>query len=420
MKTRALPWSHTQQKFLGGFCSLSVLTLTLTLPAQDWVRSSAPSQFWSGIACSADGSKIVAASRFTSGSGFNPGAIYRSTNSGRDWQITSAPIQYWGSAVSSADGVKLAVVGADNPGYPPGAGIYLSTNSGVTWARSSAPANTWGPLTSSTDGSKLAAAVWAGPIYLSADSGATWTPSPAPSLYWFALAASADGQKLAASGGEYVNPNQRQIFISADFGKTWTAVSNSPTTIIALTTSADGSQWLGTAGPNGIYISADSGHNWDLTSAPGQDWLAIASAADGSRITTVGMTYVESGYAPGPIYTSSTYGKEWAQSGTVTGYFNNVCCSRDGTKWVAAEGGFAEGFIYTFQIPPTLSIQAFGSDILLSWPASATGFTLQQNSSLRSPGSWLPTTNSVQLVGETFQVIIPRSAGNNFYRLISQ
>src|SRR5882762_8109222 len=60
--------------------------------AQNWAQTSAPSGLWSGVASSADGSKLVAAARFTD-TGFNPSGIYVSTNSGRIWQLTSAPIQ---------------------------------------------------------------------------------------------------------------------------------------------------------------------------------------------------------------------------------------------------------------------------------------------------------------------------------------
>ena len=131
------------------------------------------------------------------------------------------------------------------------------------------------------------------------------------------------------------------------------------------------------------------------------------------------MMYFQDGYAPGPIYMSSSYGKAWERSGTASGYFNNICCSSDGLKWIAAEGGFAEGYIYTFQIPPGLSIRRSEAGLLISWPASAIDFRLQQNSSIDAPGSWLQATNSVQRTGDVLQVVIPNPTGNKFYRLVS-
>jgi len=116
--------------------SVSLLQMVSRGPAQDWTQTSAPSQLWSGVASSADGSKLVAAARFT-GRGFNPSGVYVSTNSGRTWRLTSAPIQYWGRVASSADGTQLFVIGADNPSWPPGARIYRSGDAGSTWTATS-------------------------------------------------------------------------------------------------------------------------------------------------------------------------------------------------------------------------------------------------------------------------------------------
>src|SRR5437763_1814859 len=119
---------------------LSVLLVSAASShAQDWVRTEAPFQLWSGVACSRDGAKIIASSRFTSKGGFGPGGLYVSTNSGRNWQITSAPVQYWDRVASSADGTRLAACGANTDVAPPPSHIYVSTDSGATWTQTSAP-----------------------------------------------------------------------------------------------------------------------------------------------------------------------------------------------------------------------------------------------------------------------------------------
>src|SRR5579859_2303234 len=74
--------------------------------AQDWVKTSAPYEFWTAIASSADGSKLVAVA-YTDVAD-NLGPIYTSTNSGATWNPTSAPHQFWTTVTSSADGEKLA------------------------------------------------------------------------------------------------------------------------------------------------------------------------------------------------------------------------------------------------------------------------------------------------------------------------
>jgi hypothetical protein len=50
-------------------------------------------------------------------SGYGDGLIYASTNAGVAWAPTTAPVEYWTSVASSADGSKLAA-----SGYP--GGIY--------------------------------------------------------------------------------------------------------------------------------------------------------------------------------------------------------------------------------------------------------------------------------------------------------
>jgi hypothetical protein len=70
--------------------------------------------------------------------------------------------------------------------------------------------------------------------------------------------------------------------------------------------------------------------------------------------------------------------------------------------------------------PPTLRIWPVGTDSVgVAWPASATGFILQQNQAL-STASWIAVTNSPVVVGNEQQVTIPISGENAFYRLQSQ
>src|SRR5437870_2232076 len=86
-------------------CGLS--TCVDCVAAQDWTSTSAPSNHWTSIACSADGAKLLAAGL---GPAYGSGAIYTSTNSGVTWASNSAPLAAWQAAASSADGVKLVAV----------------------------------------------------------------------------------------------------------------------------------------------------------------------------------------------------------------------------------------------------------------------------------------------------------------------
>jgi len=155
------------------------------------------------------------------------GLVYTSSNSGASWTPTTAPRNYWHSVACSADGTKVVAVGEQ---------IYTSSDSGATWTPTSAPSNSWYCVASSADGTKLVAACSDGAIYTSSNSGATWTPTSAPTRYWYSVASSADGTKLVAvSDGSF-------FYISTNSGATWTpAGAPAASSWYAVASSADGS-----------------------------------------------------------------------------------------------------------------------------------------------------------------------------------
>jgi hypothetical protein len=124
----------------------------------------------------------------------------------QSWVQTSAPSQSWTALASSADGTKLVAVAND----PPAGEVYLSTDYGVTWTPADVPSGAWSCVASSADGTQLVIAGYdspTGPVYLSSDSGATWTPAGIPGHGWKGVASSADGSNFAAAvygGGIFV------------------------------------------------------------------------------------------------------------------------------------------------------------------------------------------------------------------------
>lgn len=64
----------------------------------------------------------------------------------------------------------------------------------------------------------------------------------------------------------------------------------------------------------------------------------------------------------------------------------------------------------------SLTANLSGGDLVLSWPVAAAGFSVQATSDLGS-GAWTTLTNAPSLVGDTWQVSVPTSAGPQFYRL---
>jgi photosystem II stability/assembly factor-like uncharacterized protein len=92
------------------------------------------------------------------------GYIYTSTNKGTNL-TARASSRNWKAVACSSDGsVMVAADGA--PGY-----LYLSTDSGVTWtAQTNGPSATWSAVACTPDGTKIVATVKGGQIYISSNT----------------------------------------------------------------------------------------------------------------------------------------------------------------------------------------------------------------------------------------------------------
>ena len=82
------------------------------------------------------------------------------------------------------------------------------------------------------------------------------------------------------------------------------------------------------------------------------------------------------------------------------------------------QGGFWPG-VAVVQTPgaPTLSIQATNQTLVLTWPAPATGYVLQENPSLTTT-NWTTVSNAPAIVVGEKRVTISSPLVNRFYRLI--
>jgi hypothetical protein len=196
-----------------------------------WTQSSAPSNFWTCVASSADGSRLAAVAADSQqgkpGSQYNHqyGDLLVSADSGATWTKTAAPNLSWAVVSLSANAAELGVGG----GF-----LYTSSDFGGSWTRSLGPlpGQAFSSIACSTDGSQIVATLQGNPggaIYLSRNAGATWTQTSAPAKPWSTVAASADGTKLVAgvwSGGDFGELYQKwsSVACSAD-GKKLLAVS---------------------------------------------------------------------------------------------------------------------------------------------------------------------------------------------------
>jgi hypothetical protein len=365
----------------------SVLEARAATILTNWMPHGGPSGVHA-VACSVDGTKLVAAGSSSEGGDWG---IYTSTNSGLTWTTTSAPTNSWMSVASSADGTKLvaaAYLGFGSDGF-----IYTSTNSGLTWTPTSAPANSWASVASSADGTKLVAAAnlyyGDGLIYASTNSGLTWTPANAPSNYWTSVASSADGTKWVAAGA--------LIYSSANSGLTWATASAPANSWSSVASSADGTKLVAAAAllyyqlySDGlIYTSTNSGLTWTPTGASTNVWTSVASSADGTKL--VAAAPVSNG-GDGFIYASTNSGLTWTPAGAPRAPWSCVVSSSDGTKLAAV---FPGGMIYTYPAESqTLATPA------LTWtsPAAITYGTAlssnQLNATVSVPGSFAYTPPS--------------------------
>jgi hypothetical protein len=65
-----------------------------------------------------------------------------------------------------------------------------------------------------------------------------------------------------------------------------------------------------------------------------------------------------------------------------------------------------------------LSVAASGNNLVLSWPLAAGSFSLQSKASLTS-GTWTTISTPVaQIVGNQWQVTVPKTGGSTFFRLV--
>lgn len=384
---------------------------------QTWTQTTAPTNLWSAVACSADGTKVIAASGISSYGNTPNGSIYISTNSGGSWMQTMAPSNRWSSVASSADGTRLIAVAG---GYPTKGPVYTSPDGGTTWISNKVPSLSWNSVASSADGSRLIAITTLGQLFISTNFGANWSSNAAPGISIdpaIIVASSADGMTLAAGGAD--------MCTSTNGGQNWVTNVLSPGGFYCkgICSSADGTK-LATVNGNGglgyIYTSSDSGATWRVnTNVPALNWISIASSTDGTKLIAAGWR--SSAVEYGPVYTSSDSGVTWTSNNLPQITWMGVASSADGST-LFADGtvSVAEGHVWSSQSTPApqLNISAADTNALLSWIVPSTSFILEQNSDLGT-ADWTPVTNipTLNFTNVQFEVTLPRNNSQSFFRL---
>ncbi len=382
--------------------------------AQSWILTSAPQNNWVSMACSADGSNVVAVA-------FN-GPMCISTNRGITWRIVTLQgnpwITNWLAVASSADGTRLVTGTSDQSA----GAVYVSTNSGVDWAPGGAPLASWSALASSADGRKLlATARDTGRIYISSNGGASWSQTAAAANEWNSIACSADASVLVAcTKGEY---SPALVCTSKDSGATWQTNLPMSSTIhfAAAGCSADGATMILADAPTAfrgfpyawpLQLSFDGGATWSQANLYDY-WNCVAVSASGSRFIAGTRAFPE--WYPGGELFNSSGGQTWETNSFTNMTWNAVACSADGARAFAACSNI---YVRSFSVvSPQLSIFSTNRQVLISWPIPSTPFNLQQSSGLAD--TWTNVSATALANGFRYQITLPEDAASRFYRLRS-
>ena len=156
--------------------------------------------------------------------------------------------------------------------------------------------------------------------------------------------------------------------------------------------------------PNGITI--DSGGNLLVADQSNNTIRKIAPDIGGWTVSTIGGVPKLTGTNDGPGAVAM-FNKPWGiavnSAGTlfVADSFNNTI--RMGVPIVST--------------PPTLQILSAGGLIVISWPSTATNYTLETSGTVNAVAPWTPLTSGISVSGTHCVLTNSPGAGTAFYRL---
>jgi len=217
--------------------------------AQTWLQTNGP-----------EGGQIRALAYNSSGDlyaglfvyGYNPGAIFRSSNDGATWTRTGYDNDAVASmAINSSDHIFVGTWTE---------GIQRSTDAGSNWTELSEGLPTGSIVALAINSSDhIYAGLGAAGVYLSTDNGENWTESNngLTELYVYSLAINSSGDIFAGT--------KAGIFRSTDNGSNWTEINSALPTesrliVFAIAFNSSGHIIIGTE--HGVFRSTDNGDNW--------------------------------------------------------------------------------------------------------------------------------------------------------------
>ena len=422
-----------------------------------WVGLSTPYDFWQSVASSADGGKLLAASQ--------GGYVYLSTNAGTSWNelvITpggtnlisadtfffSATYTNWNKTSADTNDFKTDAYGPfiEIPNVAVSNGVIGVTNVidlnlfGIVATATNIVATNSASVTNYTYGANVLLVGLGvneqgsnvfGPGSVSTDIlgpqalvGDRILPNSAFSNVVDAAFTVPDGTGLFNTNGIF-STNLVNIASSDASGISVlisnvlninVVVVNGPQTWAAVAMSADGSHLAAAVNGGGIYTSTNSGLAWSVTDAPETNWSAMALSSDGYTLVAFSTN--------GLLAVSSDFGGTWAETNLPASTRCSVAVSANGSELLAV---MYPGYIYSAQTTPvvrtsagpvpTPTISAVNGNIILSWPAGPTNWTLQQRADLSVASSWADVSAVPSVANGQNQVTLPLSANLRFFRL---
>lgn len=209
--------------------------------------------------------------------------IYKTTDTGDNWTATAAPDSTWQSIACSSDG-SIILAGNSNSGTLAYDRRWaISTDGGATWS-AGATTGQWLDVAMSDDGTRMYAInSGVATFYRSADTGSTWSTTSI-SVAGRAVACSSDGLTVLIGRGGSSTP-----MVSTNGGVSFTAVTGVPSGFWGgVSVSSDGTVMaalLNTTTAR-VWISTDSGTTWfEQSGTPSINfWSSTAINSDGTKI----------------------------------------------------------------------------------------------------------------------------------------
>lgn len=325
------------------------------------IRQNDHTRNWSSIACSNDGTKVIAATRADGN-----GGVFISTDSGLSWtNITtigaSGGSSDWQAVGCSGDGSIMAAV-------EDGGNVWIYN--GSTWVElSDEPGSgSWTDVVLNDDGmviticAKDGGYIWVGTADTTPGMYTTWKSTATSDIganndgsgNWTSVACSGNGDVIYATDNHSDGGYTGYIWKSTNLGNTWSYIvptdsntwSNEYGTWVGIVCSSDGSIFYACtdtshAGSGKIYYSTNGTSATDVSNVVSTNFSSIACSGDGGTVlvTTNDVIYVAttgvnnfSNY----VETNNSLQKNW--SGCAIGRSTNV----DGkyTTFAVANGDY--------------------------------------------------------------------------------